>query len=233
MSIQSWAVLDLETIAPPDAADWVEIPTPADAPENYKKPEAIAKWCEDTTAKRINKAAVDIDLASLLCVGVLTAGASVYAAWDESGDVSADREVGVIRRTLADIAVDRLVGFGIARFDLPLLLRRAQVLDMQELPRMETRYRETTLVWPALNQETRVIDLEDVLTWQGRIQQKSLAFYARRFGCPVEDDYDGSQIASLFAAREFAGITAHCRADLERTAWLAMRLGVLTAPALV
>jgi predicted PolB exonuclease-like 3'-5' exonuclease len=227
--MSTWLAFDCETLAVPDAADWIK---PGSAPENYKDPAKIAAYIEEQRQSRIAKAATDVDLARVLTVSVLSSsggGVTTHEAWTVRGEYDEAVEASVVSLALSHLAsVDVAVGFNLD-FDVCLLLRRAQLLQIADAPTLEMRYRERWLVQPETGYRTRLIDLMDVLTWNGAVNTKSLDWYARRFGCPVQDACDGSQIAGLYAARELDAIVSHCEADVRRTAWLAQRIGVVKA----
>jgi hypothetical protein len=58
---------------------------------------------------------------------------------------------------------------------------------------------------------------------------RSLDAFCKRFGIVVTDDWTGADVPTLIKAGNWAGVEAHCLADLERTRLLAERIGVLTA----
>jgi hypothetical protein len=71
------------------------------------------------------------------------------------------------------------------------------------------------------------IDLMQKLSFDGAIKPHSLKFYASRFGMPVEDNVDGSQIAELVKAGDWAGVEAHCKSDLALTRFIAQKLNLI------
>jgi hypothetical protein len=222
MPYTEFCVFDAETIAPLDVDQWVE---PGEAPSNYKDPDKIKAYVAEDKRKRCEKAATDIDLAEVICCGYAWSDGDrlVGGVWDKD-----TREIELVRGALEYMAeTPLLLGFRI-QFDVPLVLRRAQLLGLAiDLPRFEfSKYRPSELVWPH-GHRTQVIDIGAVLTFYGTIPGKSLDWYARRFGCPIADIFDGSEVGALWQAQKYDAIEAHCRADIERTAWLAQRLGVI------
>jgi hypothetical protein len=225
--VSTWLAFDCETLAVPDAADWIK---PGHAPSNWKDPAKIAAYIDEQRQERIAKAATDVDLARVLTVAVQpqTGEPVCHAAWGVTGDYDEAVESATVNLALNWLAsVDVAFGFCLD-FDVCLLLRRAQLLDLADVPTLELRYRERWLVQPS-GFRTRLIDLQDVLTWNGAIPTKSLDWYARRFGCPIEDHFDGGDIAGLYAEGRLEDIVSHNVADVQRTAWLAQRLGVAKA----
>lgn len=113
-----------------------------------------------------------------------------------------------------------LVGFNILAFDLPVLLRRSQYLGLTAPYINLDRYR------------TPHCDLMQKLSFNGALKFHSLTFYGKRFAVGVPDATKGSDIAALVQAENWAAVEAHCRADVETTAALAERLGLLTPQSL-
>jgi hypothetical protein len=189
----------VETAPLADAADWLPEPEP---PANYKDPAKIEAWIKEAQAEQLAKAALDPDLCRVVALGLLAQGTdtpSVLLAVSEAME----------RELLAALgSVGEAIGFGVLRFDLPILQRRAWYLDVRLPPFNLDRYRSPH------------IDLEDLLSVRGRylLKGKSLDFYCKRFGI--------SDIPALVAAGEWDKVAAHCRADVLKTRDLARRLGV-------
>jgi len=114
----------------------------------------------------------------------------------------------------------RLVGFNILNFDLPVLIRRSQLLGVAHPVVNLDRYR------------TPHIDVMERLSFNGRLTYRSLNFYARRFGVElVETDLVvGADIPALVAAGEWDTIRNHCMCDIRKTTRLAARLGWFKTP---
>jgi hypothetical protein len=106
-----------------------------------------------------------------------------------------------------------VVGFNSLSFDLPVLIRRAQLLNIPYPDLNLDRYR------------TPHIDLLERLSFHGKLTMRSLKFYGRRFGLPVPDETNGKDIAALVAAGDWNAVSMHCAADVELTAALVQRLG--------
>lgn len=224
--MSTWITFDCETLACEDAADFIR---PVSAPSNYRDPAKIAAYIEEQKAEKLAKAATDIDLARLLCATFLTDDGhiSTHTAVTVRDDYSEAVEASCVNLCLNELAsADVVVGFYLD-FDLPLLLRRAQLLGLADIPTLETRYKQMTLVQPATGYETRVLDLAHALTWKGTVPLKSLDFYARRFGCPHTSTFAGSDIAGLYAEGRMEDVIAKNVTDVQQTAWLAKRLGLL------
>jgi hypothetical protein len=81
-------VFDCETYALPSAAEFMEEPT---APANYKDPAKIEAYIAEARQGQLAKAALDIDLCSVIAIGVQIGDAppSVMVCQDEAEEKSA------------------------------------------------------------------------------------------------------------------------------------------------
>ena len=208
-------IFDLETVAIPDAAEYVE---PATAPANYKDQAKIDAYVAEATAKILDKAALDLDLCRIVAMG-----------WDESTATSqldptvytmplGEPEERAMLRHFWQRAGDRpLLGFNVVAFDLPVLLRRSLYLGVPTPPYTLSKYKHP-----------QIIDLMQILSFDGLLPYRSLSFYAKRFGLDVPaDDTTGADIARLVAAGDWDAVAAHCQTDVIKTRALARRIGVL------
>jgi uncharacterized protein YprB with RNaseH-like and TPR domain len=206
-------IIDIETAGLPGAAEYAT--EPISAPSNWKDPEKIAAYIAEKQAEQINKAGLDLDLCRVVAVGLQREGAvgvQVLTAGDEA------EERGLLTALwsqLLKIQHPVLVGFNHVGFDLPVLMRRSQYLNVA-YPRLSLdKYR------------TPHIDLMAHLTWNGLVRARSLKFYARRFGIPFDDPVKGGDIPQLVDAGDWNAVIAHVSSDVELTAALARRIGVL------
>ena len=201
-------VLDVETCPSPNVAELLDTPRP---PANYKDPAKIAAYQAEKTAERIANAGLEADLCEIVAIGWCIPGNIVEARTrlDHS-------EEDMIKLLWTAIGDRRIVGFNCLNFDLPVLIRRSQLLGIRPQAISLDRYR------------TPHIDLLEKLTFQGRLTMRSLSFYCRRFGL-ANGDYPvkGSDVAQLVADGNWPAIAAHVRADVEKTAALAQKLGYL------
>jgi predicted PolB exonuclease-like 3'-5' exonuclease len=217
-AFRSALVFDCETVAIDGAGNYLE---PVSAPSNYKDETKIAAYCEQAQREQLNKAALDVDLGRIVALGIQGAGDDepvVRLAQTE------DDERGLLTwfwGVLGPIPAKRptLIGYNCIGYDLPLLLRRSVYLNVP-VPRLPiNKYRHDGIE-----------DLMLTLSFDGSLKFRGLSFYCKRFGLDVPcDETDGSQIAALHAAGDWAGIEAHCRADVLKTAALARRIGVLAS----
>jgi hypothetical protein len=225
-------VLDLESHAIPDAATYLT--EPVDAPSNYKDPAKIEAWIAEAKQAQLDKAALDIDLARIVCLGTLQPGGGMYAGPPLG---HSDQPYPVLLSSLKDETQEMtvlgqffsqhfsshntadwpiLVTFNGMGFDVPLLLRRALYLGVKAPAIQIDRYKHP-----------HVIDLMALLNLDGRLKSHSLRFYANRFGIPVDDESTGADIGSLVEAGDWAAVEQHCAADVHTTYALAKRMGVL------
>lgn len=214
-------VIDVETYALEEAAQFIEEPT---APENYKDSVKIAAYIADAKVKNLSRCALDPDLCRIVAIG--TSFGDSADRWQRLMELDTHIETCAtineerVALSLAWLAVahnPRVIGFNLLSFDLPVMIRRSQYLGI-EVPQI------------ALNLDkyrTPHIDLMERLSFNGKIKAHSLSFYCRRFGIDVADDTTGANIDAMVKADDWDGITAHCRADVEKTRRLAERLGIL------
>ncbi len=109
------------------------------------------------------------------------------------------------------------VGFNCLSFDLPVLLRRSLYLGVHAPHVPLNKYRPG-----------RVVDLMQLLAYQGMLAYRSLGFYCRRFGISVPDEVTGAEVVALVAAGEWRQVHDHVQADVAKTVQLAGRVGVIS-----
>lgn len=211
-------VIDIETVAIDGVQEWVEAPTP---PANYKDQTKIAAWILEKQQELLEKAALQPDLGRIVCIG----------AKSDLGEFVVPCETGTAERSallwLMEMGFGRdgtrLVTFNGTSFDLPYIMRRCQLLQV-EFPYVElSKYRPTL----------QHVDLMNVLTFNGTLTPRSLKWYAKRFGLSVTDATAGSDIAALVQEGDWDGVCRHCRSDVQLTYDLAVRLGVINAVSVV
>jgi DNA polymerase elongation subunit (family B) len=210
-----YLICDVETAPIVDAATYLT--EPVEAPSNYKDPEKIAAYIEAEKQKQLAKAALDIDLARIVCLGVATeAGQHVFTIPDET------QEGNVLGRFWDQFFEGpqhnwhTMVTFNGMAFDVPLLLRRSLYLGVKAPKLQLDRYKHP-----------EVIDLMTLLNLDGRLKSHSLRFYANRFKIAVDDESTGADIGALVATGDWAAVEKHCAADVQTTYALAKRMGVL------
>lgn len=200
-------VIDIECIGSPGAKDFLD---PVKAPSNYKDPVKIAAYCAEEFDKRVATAALEADLCEVVAVGWQHPDTPAIVYTRDKSD-----EAELIAALWDEIDQRAIIGFNILGYDLPVLIRRSQLLGV---------------TYPNLNLDkyrSPHIDLLRRLTFNGELTYRSLGFYLRRFGIPHDDKAKGSDIAQMVAEGRWADVASHCRADVEGTAALARRLGWL------
>lgn len=209
-------VFDMETAPLPDAADFIE---PVDPPANYKDPEKIAAYIREKQAEQLEKAALDVDLCQVVSVAV---GSNIEPERDDIlvGTQHPDGEADMLRWFWNAVGEKHLIGFNVIQFDLPVLVRRSQYLRVPVPDLVLDTYRHP-----------RVTDLAQVLSYNGRLRLRKLSFYAKRFGLPATaDTITGADIGAAFARKDWDAIITHVVSDVQTTAYLAQRLGLLAVP---
>ena len=207
--IERFCIFDIETVPLADAEAYLPTPRPR---ANLRDPAKIEADLADKAAAALDKAALDPDLCRI-----------VAAAWECDGIVESAvcQEPGEERRLLERFwKLSRgmtLVGFNCLSFDLPVLLRRSLYLGVHAPHVSLNKYRPG-----------RVVDLMQLLAYQGTLTYRSLGFYCRRFGVTVPDEVTGAEVALLVAAGEWRRVHDHVRADVAKTAQLAGRIGVIS-----
>jgi len=206
-------VFDIETTSIKDAEEYVE---PVQPPANYKDELKIAQWVAEKRAERIRKAALDPDLARCVCISLDSAAGKVTGS---AHDEHAER--GLLETFWANVGSGPeqaiLIGFGILTYDLRVLLRRSLYLEVKAPPIQMDRYRHPG-----------VIDLMELLSYQGGETYHSLNFYVRRFGLgPFEPDITGESVSSCIAVGDWKTVEEHCAMDVAKCRALAERIGVL------
>ena len=215
-----YIVLDLESHAIPDAATYLT--EPVEAPSNYVKQEAKDAFIAKAKQAQLDKAALDVDLARIVCLGygLTPTDSGLYQQTFTIQDETNERTVlgAFLSANFSGPVTDWpiLVTFNGLGFDLPLLLRRALYLGVKAPNIQIDRFKHP-----------HVIDLMDLLSYSGKMKPHSLSFYCQRFGIPVNDENSGKDIAALIAADNWAAVEAHCASDVAATYALAKRMGVV------
>ena len=211
-----WLVFDLETTAIADLDDYAD---DLRIDSRLRDPEKIAQAQQ---AAR-EKAALDIDLARIVCLGYWTSDQAAPVVL--SGDTEdAERDMLAHLWTAYTDIVGRggtICGFNVLGYDLPLANRRAQYLCVWDRPAIElNKYRPGP-----------VLDLMQYLSYEGAVPARRLAFYCKRFGIHIPDATSGADMPTLIAAGDWDAVRAHCLSDVQRTQALAVRLGLIRPPA--
>lgn len=213
--MRPYLVLDVETVAVDEAEQYLE---PIEPPSNYKDPEKITRYLDDRKRELLARAALDIDLARIVAIGLWGS----YAPKPEVVICRNEREEQERLRWLVEDVpafgddVYLLVTFNGLQYDLPLIIRRCQLLSVQ-VPYLKL----------SKHQPGRLCDLMQVLSFQGLVKPHGLKFYAQRFGFEVQDTHRGADVAQLVAAGDWDGVRAHCLSDVVLTHTLAAELELI------
>ncbi len=204
-------VLDVETSGILDAATYLE---PASAPSNYKDPDKIAAYIAEAEAAQLAKAALDPDLARVVAIGIWDSADGELTSRTMSNERSEAHALDSFWRLVTGRTT--LIGFGILEFDLRILLRRSLYLGVKAPAIQIDKYRHPT-----------VVDLMQILSFNGSGKWRSLEFYAHRFNLEHDHSISGADIPALVAAGDWAAVESHVRADVSTTVKLARRMGIL------
>ena len=207
MTRDRYLILDIATAPILNAADYVE---PASAPAHYKDPEKIAAYVAEKTAERLAEAALDLDLARVIAVGIhYDKTTRVLTALD-------DAEETLIR--LAAYGEERdIITYGGFRFDLPMLMRRARYLGV-DFPAVNVdRYRSPH------------VDLLDVLSDRDPSRRRPLDFYVRRLGWDdlLPKPLSGLEESQVPQSKRWNELAQSVTRDVEAVRRLAQWLGVI------
>jgi len=207
-------IIDVEAVAIADVDTYLE---PVSAPSNYKDPEKIAAYEADAKQRKIEDAALDVDLARIIALGIKRPDGpvDVYTA----ATFSEDALLEILWRQWNAIRYEerQLVTFNGLGYDVPLLLRRSLYLGVPAPQIQCDRFKHP-----------QVVDLMALLSMDGKLKYHGLQFYLNRFGYPHgAPDITGADVAERYRAGDWDAITNHCRMDVEATAWLAERIGAV------
>jgi predicted PolB exonuclease-like 3'-5' exonuclease len=208
------AVFDCETSTISDIAEYAN--ETAKPPARYKDPEKIRQWIEDAQAKQAQYAALDVDLARVVALCWSLDGLKLKGGLAKNEA----EEKALIAKFWETMRGKTLVGYNILDFDLPLLIRRSQYLNVSYPEVSVDRYRHNG-----------VVDLMQILSFNGKLNYRRLEFYCKRFGVKApEDKYSGADVPQLVALGEWEHVKRHCATDVVKEWRLAERMGLIEAP---
>lgn len=181
------------------------------APANYTKEESIKKYIEEATAKERDKAALDPDLARIVCLCFQfenepnVRGAVAKTAEEERVLLQRFWHLFRTHNGLGGVA---LVGFNIWGHDFPLMVRRSQYLGV-DYPKLRTgRY---------AYQRPQILDIQDALTMDRheKFRLRSRVWWLKRLGLELPDDPNGgSDVPLLIATGKWDAVLHHCKSDV-------------------
>lgn len=214
-----YVIFDIETMGRGNVDHLIPEPT---APGNVKDPAKVEAAIEAKRKEQYDRLALDMNLNRIVALGMYQ---------PEHGEVRSFvcRDEDEERMALSFLwnafqpdlkGKSPLIGFCNKRFDVPVCLRRTQLLGMAP-PNIDTgKYRNND-----------VIDLYDILTFdifnESGVMKRRLKNFCTLFGIPEVDDCDGAEIPELVEAGNWDEVRKHVVADVERTRLLAERIGVI------
>lgn len=204
-------IVDIEAVGIPDAETYLE---PVKAPDNYKDPQKIEAYIREAQAKAIERAALDVDLGRIIALGINRPGYQTEVLTTEHGT-----ETDMLTRLweMWDRDTPRLVTFAGLHYDVPMLLRRSLYLGVKAPYIQCDKYRHP-----------QIVDVQAILSMDGKLTWRSLSFYLQRFGYPkAGTDITGAEVGQAYAEGRWDLITEHCRQDVDGTKWLAERIGAI------
>ena len=209
--------LDIETVAIDDVSTYLV--EPVNAPDNWKDPVKIAAYIAEAKAKQLEQAALDIDLAQVIALGIKDGDKPTQVLTAEHfPEREMLGELWSIWNHYTRTGTPMLVTYNGVSYDVPLLLRRSMYLDVKAPKISCDKYRHSS----------QQIDLMAILSLNGSKKYRGLQFYLARLGYPHGGtDITGADIAKAYADKDWAAIAQHCRMDVEATAWLAERIGAV------
>lgn len=216
-------IVDCETIGRDECRRYVK------PSGNVKDPAKVAASIEE----RCEKLAVDINGARIIVLGywdALRAEPVIAICQDDEAEKAALSAFWLAwQRMRAANANAQLAGFCARTFDLPLLIRRSQLLGVAPEHVSLARYGRGD-----------VLDLYDELTfheggWRDGVVPCTLKVFCDQFGIDVADPVDGAMVPGLVAAGDLEPVREHNVADLLRVGLLGQRLGFFDCrvPALI
>ena len=187
---------------------------PAKTPANYKSAEAIAKHEAESLISAKEKAALDPGTLRIAAIGYAINDGPVMSLLCQNPEM--ERAGLIAFWGLVDEqwrAADYVVGYNVVAFDMPALIIRSFLLNVEPSTRELKKYGMRG-----------VIDLMDRLSFGGLSPTRSQAWWCQRFGIESNDPVKGSDIPALVASGDWATIQAHVEADIDKTRALATRI---------
>jgi hypothetical protein len=203
-------VFDVECAALPDASDYLV--EAIEAPSNWKDPLKIAAYVAEKQAEQLNRCALDPDLCRIVAVSVWPEDNATPLVSHGGYEMS---EADILAWFWRQAQNHQLVGFNCLSYDLPVLLRRSLYLGISHPTIQIDKYKHPN-----------VTDLMMLLSFNGALKYHSLDFYAKRFGCEVEATITGADIGRAVEEQRWSDIETHVLADVQKTAFIAGKLGL-------
>jgi len=201
--------VDIETKALKNASFYLP---EVSAPANYKDPEKIAAYIAEKQEGLLEKAALDVDLGSIVAIGYqrgLAGAAWASVVGDQKPDGSLVTEEELLREFWAEArqAEGLLCGYNLLAFDFPFILRRTMALGVTPTVVLDTRR----------YQVAPIRDLMAILFNWGSMTYRGMKWVAQRYDLEVlRPDLDGSKVKDMDVATiiEYALSDIHVLAQL-------------------
>ncbi len=191
--------LDLATAPIADAKLYIDLED-FEAPENYVDKEKIAAYIARAKSKAYDKCALDVDLCRISGIGMGFKGETrveLLKDADKEGEALAN-----VAKLLDTTAT--LVSFNGARFDWPVLIRRARVYGIAMRLNMD-RYKSEHL------------DVLERMTHYGKLKARSLEWYVKRYalGKGITKPLSGAEEAQVFTSKAWPELAESLTHDVE------------------
>jgi hypothetical protein len=220
--ITRYVIADLETIALPNAADYLD---PVRAAANLRDPVKIEADITARSEAQLAECALDWNVGRIATIGLLTEREReprVLVCLTEDDERRALREFWSALDITPESTMTRrvVIGFCVRTFDLPFIIQRSRYLDVPRKRLSVDRYRNDD-----------VLDIFSILTFDDlrctSAMRRTLRAFARRIGLDVPDDIAGGDVAEHWRAGDVESVVAHVRCDVLRTAALARWLDLI------
>ena len=207
-------IFDIET-APLPEAELTPFMPEFEAPGNFKDPEKIKAAIEAKKAAWLEDAALEPMTGRVICIGMLIGGEFVLIC-EPTTETLILQEFWQAAK-IEDYDIHTLIGFNIAQFDLPYLVKRSWKLGV-EVPMLGLR---DGRYW----KKERVIDLREIWQFRDRQAAGSLDTISKHLGVGAKTG-NGKDFAKLWIEDREKAI-AYLRNDLELCREISKKLGVL------
>lgn len=200
--------LDIETLPDQSPGAKAREAERVEAPANYKDADKIAAYKAERAEEAYRKTALNGAKGSIFCIG--------YAFDDEKVlcDIGSS-EISLLDGFFSHLPTTTLlkaIGHNV-EFDLRFIWQRAIILGVKPPANFPRPQR--------FNNEFMFCTMQ---AWAGYGNRISCRDLCEALGMPYEDEVDGSQVYDAWKRNDFASITKHCKADVERVRQIYKRM---------
>ena len=218
--------IDIETLPTIDADVIAEIAAKIKPPDNYSKPETIAKWIEENKEQAIKEAVHKTGFSglygSIACICYAFDDGPVYTASHANEAVMLanlydhiEEVTGIEHHTGMAHTALTFVGHNIIGFDLPFIKHRSIINGVK--PPLSFRKAFDAKPWGGEVADT-------MLMWSSDKEKRaSMDNLCKAFGIPGKGDFDGSMVASTWPT-DPQKVISYCADDVRRTREMYKRL---------